>query len=123
MRWERPYARLMTEHVVLFCYGALRLPVVQRELFGRLPDADDDVLVGFTVDYVEIDDERATRVTGETVHPVARHTGQHVDKVIGRALHLTEDELEAADELESLGFARRPVRLASGREGWAFVAA
>ncbi len=112
----------MTTEVNLFSYGSLRRPEVQRELFGRVPDGSDDVLPGYTVDYREIDDERVAHVVGTTVHPIVRATGSMVDKVLGRVLRITEPELEAADELESLGYTRRGVVLASGTRAWVYVA-
>jgi hypothetical protein len=106
----------------LFSYGTLRYPAVQHDTFGRLIDGDDDVLPGYTIDYTEIDDPRVVEVSGESVHPVLRHTANPLDKVVGRVLLLTEDELDAADEYEVSLYRRVAVALASGRTAWVYVA-
>jgi hypothetical protein len=108
---------------LLFTYGTLQLPSVQSDTFGRLLPGEDDVLPGYTIDYVEIDDARVVQLSGAEVHPVLRHTGNALDKVVGRVLSLTEDELDAADEYEVAAYRRARVALASGREAWVYVTA
>lgn len=108
--------------VLLFCYGSLRLPEVQLDTFGRLLTGHDDVLPGYTVDYVDIEDPHAPPVRGQAVHPIIRFTGHGVDKVLGVALEVTEDELEAADEYEAGSYHRLSATLASGRSAWIYVA-
>lgn len=107
---------------LLFAYGTLLLPTVQLELFGRRTTEHDDVLPGFTVDYAEIEDPRVVELSGASVHPVLRRTDQARDKVTGKALELTEDELDAADEYEVALYSRVRVALASGRLAWVYVA-
>lgn len=108
--------------ILLFSYGTLRLPEVQLDTFGRLIDGHNDVLPGYTVDYVDIEEPHVVRLSGQVVHPIVRPTGQSVDKVIGVALELTEDELDAADEYEVGSYHRVRATLASGREAWVFIA-
>ena len=43
-----------------------------------------------------------------------RHTGNPLDKVVGAAVRITEDELDAADEYKVEDYHRERVRLASG---------
>lgn len=107
----------------LFAYAFLRLSSTQRTLFGRVPEARDDVLVGYTIDYLEVDDERIAHVSGATTHPILRATGNRLDKVVGRLLEISELELEAADELEARGYTRREVELVSGTRAWVYVLA
>jgi len=108
---------------LLFSYGTLQQPEVQLDTFGRLIDAHDDVLPGYTIDYAEIDDPRVVELSGLSVHPILRETGNARDKVVGKALHVTEDELEAADEYEVEIYRRAAVTLASGRTAWVYVSA
>lgn len=107
----------------LFSYGTLQLPSVQHDTFGRLLDGDDDVLPGYTLDYAEIDDPRVVEVSGAATHPILRHTGSPLDKIVGRVLLLTPDELDAADEYEVSLYRRASVTLASGRTAWVYVSA
>lgn len=107
--------------VLLFGYGTLRHPEVQRGTFGRLVDTDDDFLPGYTVDYVEIEDIRVVDLSGVAVHPAVRPTGNPLDKVAGVVLRITEDELDAADEYEAALYRRVSAVLASGRTAWVYV--
>ncbi|HAQ59982.1 MAG TPA: UDP-N-acetylmuramate--alanine ligase [Microbacterium sp.] len=108
--------------LALFSYGTLQLPAVQLDVFGRLLTAEPDVLPGFTTDYLEIDVAQIIGVSGRDVHPIVRRTGNHLDKVVGAVLRITEDELEAADEYEVEQYNRVLVTLGSGRTAWVYVA-
>jgi len=106
---------------LLFSYGTLQQPEVQLDIFGRLLEGAPDVLPGFTVDYAEIEDHRVIELSGLTAHPIVRPTGDPRDKVVGIALLVSEDELDAADEYEVSLYRRISVTLASGRVAWAYV--
>lgn len=107
--------------ILLFSYGTLRLPQVQLDTFGRLLDGEDDVLPGYTVDYIDITDPRVVALSERPVHPILRATGDPRDKVVGTTLRLREDELDAADEYEVSDYRRVGVTLASGRFAWVYV--
>jgi hypothetical protein len=106
---------------LLFSYGTLQNPQVQLDTFGRLLDAEDDVLPGYTVDYAEIEDQRVVDLSQQSVHPIVRATGNPLDKVVGKTLRVTADELDAADEYEVALYRRVSVVLASGRRAWVYV--
>ena len=112
----------MAADQLLFSYGTLQIPEVQLDTFGRLVESEDDVLPGYTVDYAEIEDTRVVDLSGLSVHPIVRETRNPLDKVVGKALWLTEDELDAADEYEVSLYRRAAVVLASGRSAWVYVA-
>lgn len=107
--------------VLLFVYGTLRLPQVQLDTFGRLIDGDDDVLLGYTIDYLDVIDPHVLELTGRSTHPVLRPTGTHLDKVFGRVLMVTNEEVDAADEYAAASHRRAPVKLAGGREAWVYI--
>jgi hypothetical protein len=108
---------------LLFSYGTLQHPEVQLDTFGRLLEGDDDVLPGYTVDYAEIADTRVADLSGLSVHPIVRPTGSARDKVVGKVLQVTDDELDASDEYEVALYRRVSVVLASGRTAWVYVSA
>lgn len=108
---------------LLFSYGTLQQADVQLDTFGRLLESEPDVLPGYTVDYAEIEDHRVVDLSGLAVHPIVRETGNPRDKVVGRVLRVTADELDAADEYEVSLYRRTAVRLASGRTAWVYVSA
>jgi hypothetical protein len=105
----------------LFTYGTLQLPEVQLDTFGRLIPGEDDVLHGYRLEWTEIDDDRVVRVSGSDSHPILRRTDDPRDRVFGRVLALTADELDAADEYEVALYRRVSVTLASGMRAWVYV--
>lgn len=107
----------------LFTYGTLQSPAVQQDTFGRLVTGEEDVLPGYRIDYVEIDDPRVVALSATAVHPILRETGDARDKVVGMVLWLSEAELEAADEYEVALYRRARVTLGSGRDAWVYVPA
>ena len=107
---------------VLFSYGTLRLPEVQRELFGRLVPTVADQLPGHRLEWLTITDPVVLAVSGSDRHPVIR-PGEPLDSVVGARLELTDSELERADAYEVDDYARVAVRLASGLRAWAYMAA
>jgi gamma-glutamylcyclotransferase (GGCT)/AIG2-like uncharacterized protein YtfP len=109
-------------HQLLFSYGTLQNPDVQLDIYGRHLEAEDDFLPGYTVDYAEIEDHRIVDMSGLSVHPIVRPTGNPLDKVLGKVLQVTEDEIEASDEYEVALYRRTEVVLASGRTAWVYVA-
>jgi len=106
---------------LLFTYGTLQHAEVQLDTFGRLVAGEPDALPGYTVDYVEIEDQRVTDLSGLSVHPILRATGRAVDKVTGVVLHVSAAELDAADDYEVALYRRIAVTLASGRTAWVYV--
>lgn len=110
-----------TPDQLLFSYGTLQTEDVQLDTFGRLVAVEDDALPGYTVDYAEIDDPRVVELSGLEVHPIVRPTGSGLDKVTGKVLWVSEEELDAADEYEVELYRRVQVRLQSGRTAWVYV--
>lgn len=119
----RRYPEPVAADQLLFSYGTLQQPDVQLDTFGRLVPSEDDVLAGYTVDYAEIEDHRVVDLSGVSVHPIVRETGNPLDKVVGKTLRVTEAELEASDEYEVSLYRRVQVTLASGRAAWVYVSA
>ncbi|MBT2234179.1 gamma-glutamylcyclotransferase family protein [Nonomuraea sp. NEAU-A123] len=113
----------MVDHlVVLFSYGTLRQRDVQLSLFGREITGAPDALPGYRLSTVEITDPRVIAVSGATHHPILRATGDPADVVEGTALHLSTDELAAADDYEVDDYQRALVPLASGLRAWVYAA-
>lgn len=107
----------------LFTYGTLQLPDVQLDTFGRLLDGEDDALPGYRLEWIDVGDERVAQLSGLDTHPILRRTDDPRDRVFGRVLRLTADELDAADEYEVSLYRRASVSLASGLRAWVYVAA
>jgi gamma-glutamylcyclotransferase (GGCT)/AIG2-like uncharacterized protein YtfP len=105
----------------LFSYGTLQHAEVQLDTFGRLQEGRDDALPGYRVDHAEIDDARVVSLSGAAVHPIIRETGDPLDKVVGKVLWVSDEELDAADEYEVALYRRVSVTLASGLTAWVYV--
>ena len=109
--------------VLLFSYGTLRQPEVQRATFGRLLDGTPDVLPGYRVAPVRITDPHVIATSGSNTHNIALPTGDSRDLIAGIAYRITPAELAAADAYEVGDYRRVEVGLRSGRAAWAYVKA
>ncbi len=108
---------------LLFSYGTLRDPAVQRANFGRELDGRRDVLPGYRLTTVEITDPDVLAVSRQATHPIVVPTGDPADQVPGTVLEVTDDELTQADAYEVDDYRRVLVRLASGVDAWVYVSA
>jgi gamma-glutamylcyclotransferase (GGCT)/AIG2-like uncharacterized protein YtfP len=106
---------------MLFSYGTLRDPAVQKATFGRELAGHDDELPGFATTTLEITDPDVLAVSSQTHHPILVETGDEADRVAGTVFELTDDELAAADGYEVDDYHRVLVRLASGALAWVYV--
>lgn len=112
----------MTDHLV-FSYGTLQLPAVQRARFGRELIGVPDALPGYRLETVEITDPSVIAESGSARHPIAVRTGDPADRVDGTALTLTDTDLKAADDYEVDDYIRVRTTLASGSAAWIYVEA
>ena len=111
----------MTDMHWIFSYGTLRQPEVQRELFGRALEAQDDILTGFRIGMVAISNPEVVRLSGSSEHPGLVRTNDSQDRVEGQALAVTATELAAADAYEAADYVRAPVTLESGRQAFVYL--
>ena len=112
---ERP----VTE--TLFSYGTLRDEAAQRSLFGRRLLSQPDALVGYRLRMIRIEDADFVALSGAEMHRTLEHTGASSDRIEGRALALTPEEVIVADGYEPAGYERTLVILASGTAAWLYV--
>ena len=109
----------MTE--LLFSYGTLRQPDVQRATFGREIDGTPDAIVGYDLDYVTITDPRVIAASGSDRHPILKPTDRADAAVEGMVFAISEADLAAADEYEVDDYRRITVPLRSGGDAWVYV--
>lgn len=107
---------------LLFSYGTLREPDVQRSIFGRLLNGHDDALVGFELALFKVEDAAFVASSGKAMHNTLRSTGRSEDRVPGVALEVTDAELLEADRYEPAGYKRVATTLASGMDAWVYIA-
>ncbi|MEV4618319.1 gamma-glutamylcyclotransferase family protein [Asanoa sp. NPDC049573] len=108
---------------LLFSYGTLRDPAVQRANFGRELHGREDALPGYRMTLLEITDAAVVALSGTAQHPVVAPTGNPVDEVAGMVFDITDAELVAADGYEVDDYRRELLPLVSGAQAWVYVSA
>ncbi|EFL14805.1 GDSL-type esterase/lipase family protein [Streptomyces sp. C] len=104
---------------VLFSFGTLMDPKVQKALFGQVVPSRPASLAGYATRALKITDPDVIAASGLDVHLILeRRIGSAVEGVV---LELTDEQLAAADEYEVDDYARRRVLLASGESAWAYL--
>jgi Gamma-glutamyl cyclotransferase, AIG2-like len=88
--------------------------------FGRLLSGRADVLPGYTLLAVTIEDAAVVALSGKSEHMIAKRSRPE-DEVPGIAFEVTAEELNAADRYEVSEYSRVLVRLQSGVEAWVYV--
>jgi gamma-glutamylcyclotransferase (GGCT)/AIG2-like uncharacterized protein YtfP len=106
---------------LLFSYGTLRQPDVQRATFGRELDGRPDAIVGYDLDYVTITDPHVIATSGSDRHPILRPSDRVDAAVEGMVFAISEADLASADEYEVDDYRRIAVPLRSGDEAWVYV--
>lgn len=107
----------------LFSYGTLQLPQVQIETFGRYLNGTRDILHGYILEDVEINDEEVIRKSGKRIHPMLRKTGNPDDTIEGVIFEITPEELAESDKYEVDAYQRICASFASGNKAWVYVEA
>lgn len=106
---------------LLFSYGTLRDPDVQRDVFGRTLASSTDRLPGFERFMETVADPDFVRTSGSARHAILRPTTGDAEPITGEALEVTAEELMSADRYEPAGYRRVEVTLASRRSAWVYV--
>ncbi|WP_395397383.1 gamma-glutamylcyclotransferase family protein [Novosphingobium sp. BL-8A] len=99
--------------VLLFSYGTLRDPAVQKALFGRLVDGEPDAIPDWRQRMIEITDPEVIAKSGTRWHPMVERSDDPADAVEGTVFRLTAADVASADAYE-VDYVRREVRLRSG---------
>jgi len=107
--------------ILLFSYGTLRDPAVQRSTFGRELEGKTDSLPAFKQSMILIGDAKVLATSGKSRHPIVQPSSDPNDSVAGIVFEITADELLAADRYEVEAYERISVTLASGLAAWVYV--
>lgn len=109
----------MTEN--LFTYGTLQLTDVQLETFARTLEGAPDVLIGYRLVQILIEDEAFVIKSGTADHRNLQFTGDASDSVQGMVFKVTKEELEQSDAYEPESYERVLVQLQSGTHAWIYL--
>lgn len=107
----------------LFSYGTLRNGEVQLELFKRLLRGAKDILNGYKLARIEIEDKAFLAKGEDKFQLTLIPTNNNSDFVEGWVFEISREELLLADEYEPDDYKRIKVALASGKEAWLYAAA
>ena len=105
----------------LFTYGTLQLEEVQLDTFGRKLEGRPDVLPGYRLVTIRIEDADFVVKSGTADHRNLKFTGNASDFVEGTVFSVTREELEKSDSYEPEGYERVPVQLQSGTNAWIYL--
>lgn len=111
----------MTEHL-LFSYGTLRRPEVQRAVFGRELDGRSDEIAGYELGEVTITDPDVIATSASAIHPVLLPSDSG-NGVPGTVFAVDGVDLAAADDYEVDDYTRIRVPLRSVGHAWVYVLA
>src|SRR5438093_959245 len=105
----------------LFSYGTLQTEAVQLATFGRSLAGQPDLLVGYRLTMIQIQDQNFVALSGTAHHRNLQFTGIASDLVEGTVITVTKKELEQADAYEPAEYQRVLVQLRSGMKAWVYV--
>ena len=105
----------------LFTYGTLQLEEVQLATFGRKLEGRPDVLIGYRLVKITIEDKDFVAKSGTAEHRNLQLTGNASDFVEGTVFNVTIEELERSDAYEPEGYERVLVQLKSGTNAWIYL--
>lgn len=105
----------------LFTYGTLQWEEVQLDTFGRKLEGRPDVLPGYRLVTIRIEDADFVAKSGSADHRNLKFTGNATDFVEGIVFSVTREELEKSDSYEPEGYERVLVQLQSGTRAWIYL--
>ncbi|AOZ98288.1 MAG TPA: gamma-glutamylcyclotransferase family protein [Flavobacterium sp.] len=100
----------------LFAYGTLKNKEIQENIFGRTLKGTPDRLIGFVINYIEIEEE-----FGLEKYPIIVATNNPDDIVTGVVYDISEKDVYLADTYEGLHYKRIEVTLESLQTAWAYI--
>ena len=106
----------------LFSYGTLQDEAVQLATFGRRLFGEPEVLEGYRIDHLLIEDEEVIAASGLRYHLIISPSGRSEDVVMGTGFVVSDAELLAADGYEADDYRRVRVSLRTGRQAWVYIA-
>lgn len=95
---------------LLFVYGTLLEPEIQKEAFGRSVAGEPDVLSGY--------EKKEILIGGEPYPIIVPKVGA---SVAGQVLVITPQEFKLVDDYEDRIYKRIKVKFKSGKEAWVYA--
>lgn len=106
----------------LFSYGTLQREEIQLSTFGRRLEGKPDLLEGYRLTRIPIQDEIVVATSGDTHYRNIQLTGIPSDIIVGTVFTVTTKELEQSDLYEQdADYKRVRVELKSGVSAWVYL--
>ena len=105
---------MLPQTELLFSYGTLRQPEVQRTTFGRELDGRPDAIVGYELDYVTITDPHVIATSGSDRHPILRPSDRADAAIEGTVFAISTATSPPPTSTRSTTIVRVAVPLRSG---------
>ena len=93
----------------IFTYGTLGEPAVQKKIFGRIIESKKDVLEGYEMSKIKI----------ENIYPIIVEKAD--SSIEGLVISVTSRELKLADIYETKEYQREKLVLKSGKKAWVYI--
>jgi acyl-CoA thioesterase FadM len=123
VRLREVLIRKMLRSEWLFSYGTLQDPAVQHANFGRTLEGRSDILPGYALSSITIQDQQVIQTSGQATHTIIDPSQRADDEVAGTVYPITTQELAAADRYEVAEYKRVAATMKSGLKAWAYVRA
>lgn len=98
---------------IIFVYGTLCNPKIQKCVIGRVIESSPDRLSGFKLGNITL---------GINDYPIIEKSEKSDAIIDGIVLHVTDSELIKMDKYETDAYKRVKVLLESGIESWVYLA-
>lgn len=108
---------------LLFSYGTLQIPRVQKANFGRFLNGKNAEVYCFKLYYLTIVDTEVLAISEQESHPIAVYTNDPNDCIRGMVFEITEEELMQADLYEVKAYKRVEVLLNTKERAWMYIKA
>lgn len=99
----------------LFTYGTLQHEDIQEDLFGRILEGTPEILIGYIVNKIQIEEE-----FGMIDYPIIVATENPEDTIHGIVYEVSAQDLVQADRYEGVHYKRVEVYLQSKQKAWAY---
>ena len=95
---------------LLFVYGTLKSPKIQKQILGKIYKSKKDTLIGFTADSVEIENKSYLALIP---NPQMETEGEVIE--------VQETDLKKLDKYETNAYERVEITLKSGTKSYVYI--
>lgn len=108
---------------LFFSYGVLQFDKTQIDTFGRLLNRTVDIVKGYKLDNIKIQNPEIITLMDNDFHPVAKSTNNLNDEITGTVFELSDEDMAKIETYtqEYTSLTKTEVTLGSGKKSWMYV--